>query len=115
MLVLPHPQNFKPATSQPQVGQKVKFCDNHTFSRAIPPTLEPRAGPGKRPLGLSWAPPGPGLSWAPPGLLGLSWASPGPLLGLSWASPGPPGPFLGLSWASPEPLLALSWASPSFS
>ena len=48
-------------------------------------------------------------------LLPRSWCV-GPLLGLSWASLGPilspPGPLRaspGLSWASPGPLLGLSW------
>ena len=68
MLVLPHRQRFqvghrsatsqpqvshrsatsqpqvghKPATSQPQANQKARICDSYTFSRAMPPTLEPK-------------------------------------------------------------------------
>ena len=65
-------------------------------------------------LGLSWASCGPlqGISQASPTgpPLGLLWASPWPLQSISQASPA--GPLLGLPWASPKLLMKLSWASP---
>ena len=45
--------SHRSATSQPQVGQTAKFCDSYTFSRAMPPTLEPRCAPAMPPTHTS--------------------------------------------------------------